>query len=211
MLFLFAPFAAAFLSAATPPTKRPGTPVEAMLSDYRLAPALEARVKKTVVQEVMETTNESDGKFYFSKGKLRLDFVHPERSTLLYDGKVVWLESRLDDKHVQVSRVKSGALRKSNSLLAALFDRKDALAKFRLLKHGDAHGLRTFQYEPLDKKSTEVRWLEIVLGEHDLHSIAYKDQMGNKVDFQFHDLKRGPVPAGTFTYHPPRGASVTNL
>ena len=189
----------------------PTAEIDTVMAAYRAAPAVEALVKKIIHQEVMGTKNESDGRFYFSKGKLRLDFVRPERSTLVYDGRAVWLESRLDDKHIQVSRVKSGNLRKSNSLLAALFDRKDALAKFKLLKRSDDHGRIKFELEPRDSKATEVRALEITLAGSDIHSIMYKDQMENRVDFIFRDLKRGPVPASKFNYHPPRGASVTNL
>ena len=185
--------------------------VESVMAEYRAVPAVEARVTKVVHQEVMGTKSESEGRFYFSKGKLRLDFVRPERSTLVYDGRTVWLESRLDDKHIQVSRVRSGTLRKSNSLLAVLFDRRDALKGFKLLKSGPVAGKIKYEFEPRDLKATEVRRLEITLDRKNIHSIMYKDQMENQVDFEFHDLKRGPVPAAKFNYHPPRGASVTNL
>jgi outer membrane lipoprotein-sorting protein len=196
------------LSALAAPA--PGN-VEAVMAAYRAAPAIEAHVKKVVHQEVMGTKSESEGQFYFSKGKLRLDFTKPERSTLVYDGRTIWLESRLDDKHIQVSRVKSGSLRKSNSLLAALFDRRDALKGFKLVKRSEAHGLIRYEYQPRDVKATEVRRLEVTLVNKDIHSIMYKDQMENQVDFVFQDLKRGPVAPAKFNYHPPRGASVTNL
>ena len=185
--------------------------VDAAMAAYRKAPAVEARVKKTIHQEVMNTKNESEGRFYFSKGKLRLDFDRPERSTLVYDGRTVWLESRLDDKHVQVSRVKSGALRKSNSLMAALFDNKDALKAFRLLTRKEEHGLTKFAFEPRDRKATEVRSLEIALDHQALSAITYRDEMENKVEFQFKDVRLGPVAAAKFKYQPPKGASVTNL
>ena len=185
--------------------------VEAVMAAYRRAPAIQAHVKKTVYQELMGSRNDSEGTFYFSKGKLRLDFTKPERSTLVYDGRAVWLESRLDDKHIQVTRVKSGALRKSNSLLAALFDRRDALKSFRLVKSSEARGLTKYEFAARDLKATEVRTLDITLGPEDIHAISYRDQRENQVDFVFQNLRRDPVDAAKFSYRPPRGASVTNL
>ena len=57
MLFLFAALAAALTGAATP-NLGAVAPVDAMMAEYRRAPALEARVKKIVHQEVMGTTRE---------------------------------------------------------------------------------------------------------------------------------------------------------
>ncbi|NJL24410.1 MAG: outer membrane lipoprotein carrier protein LolA, partial [Calothrix sp. SM1_5_4] len=126
----------------------PAAEVNSVLKKYRQAPALKAKVRKTVVQEVMGTRSESEGDFYFSKGKLRLDFVKPERSTLVYDGKNVWLESRLDARNIQVSRLKSTQLRKTDSLLAALFDKTDVLTSFKFLKRAKRMARRFMPSSP---------------------------------------------------------------
>ena len=68
------------------------------MSKYRKAPAVTAKVQKTVVQEMTGVDNKSSGSFYYSKGKVRMDFTEPEKTTLVYDGKYVWLESPLDEK-----------------------------------------------------------------------------------------------------------------
>ncbi|MBX3020415.1 MAG: outer membrane lipoprotein carrier protein LolA [Bdellovibrionales bacterium] len=185
--------------------------VDSVLAKYRKAPAIQAEVKKTVVQEVMGTSHESEGKFYFSKGKLRLDIEKPEKSILVYDGKNIWLESRLDEKTVEVSRIRSGDIKKTDSLMAALFDRRDVLQGFKLLKVTNKDGQKTFAFEPKDTKKTEVRHLEVALQNKDIRRITYKDNMENQVTFEFSSLSRGKVPAGKFTYKPPKGANVTEL
>lgn len=194
--------------------KQPSAPaaeVDSVLSKYRRAPAIQANVKKTVVQEVMGTSNESEGKFYFSKGKLRLDIEKPEKSVLIYDGKNIWLESHLDESTVEVSRIRSGEMKKTDSLMAALFDRKDVLNNFKHLKTTDAEGQKTYAFEPKNKDKTEVRYLEVALKNKDIRRITYKDNMENQVSFEFSDLSRGKVPADKFTYKPPKGANVTEL
>jgi outer membrane lipoprotein-sorting protein len=185
--------------------------VDSVLARYRSARAIQAKVKKTVTQELMGTTNESEGRFYFSKGKLRLDITKPEKSVLVYDGKNIWLESRLDESHVQVSHMKAGALKRTDSLMAALFDRKDALKKFTLVNSSEKDGEKTYVFQPKDKKSTEVRALEVALKGKDIRRIQYKDQMENTVNFEFLDLSKDDVPLAKFEYKPPKGASISEM
>ncbi len=187
----------------------PAAEVDAVLSKYRKAKSLQAKVTKTVVQELVGSETKSDGDFYFSKGKLRLEFGEPENSKLVYDGKTVWLESRLDDKTVQVMKLRSNELKKSDSLLAALFERKDILKNFKLLETKESEGVKTYKFEPNDKKKTEVQFLELALKNKELQRISYKDQVENQVSFDFQNLSKGSVAPSKFTYKVPKGANVT--
>lgn len=185
--------------------------VESVLGKYRTSAGVQARVKKTVTQDVMGTTNESAGQFYFAKGKLRLNLDAPEKSVFVYDGKNIWLESRLDEGNIAVSHMKAAQFKRSDSLVAALFDRKDALKKFKLVSATEKAGERTYVFEPRDKKATEIRSLDVTLKAQDIRGITYKDTMENTVSFEFSDLARGAVPKGTFEYKPPQGANVTEI
>lgn len=185
--------------------------VNEILARYRKAKSVQADVRKLVVQELMGTKNESEGKFYYARGKLRMDLSKPEKSTLVYDGKSVWLESRIDDKHVEVSHFKAGDLKKSDSVMAALFDKQGALNDFKLLKAAEAAGQKVFTMEPKDSSKTEVRLLEVAIKDQHIRRISYKDQMENLVRFEFSNMSQEKVPAERFTYKPPKGANVTEL
>lgn len=189
----------------------PEAPVERVLAKYRSGKAVQARVKKVVKQELMGTSTTSEGRFYFAKGRLRMDMEKPEKSILVYDGKNIWLEARLDDSHIQVSHLKSGELKKSDSILAALFDRKDVLKKFKLLSVTERTGQTVYAFEPKVKKETEIQSLEVALKDQDISRVTYKDQMENQVDFEFAEVSRQPVHTEKFKYTPPKGASVTEL
>lgn len=209
-LFIFCgpAFAKAKAKVAAPAAKD----VEAILSKYRKASAISSKVKKTVVQEFTGINSESTGNFYYSKGKLRLDFTEPEKTTLVYDGKYVWLESRLDDKKVQVTKMRTNELKKSKSVLTALFDKKDVLRNFKLVKSQNEKGVKIFTFVPKDKKSGgEVTMLEVALKEKDIERITYVDEVENKVSFIFSELTRGDVPAAKFSYKPPKNAEVTEI
>ncbi len=208
LLTLVSPADAAKAKKKADPVKE----VEAVLAQYRKAPAIKAKVKKTVTQETMGTETKSDGEFFFSKGKLRLEFSEPEKTTLVYDGKFVWFETRLDDENVQVTKMKKNDLMRSRSVLTALFEKKDILRGFKLIKsEGDADR-RVLTFEPKAKKDKdEVRSLEIVIAKKELEKIAYKDNIENTVAFEFMELTRGKVPKTKFSYKPPKKAEVTVL
>lgn len=209
LLFLaFAPHAEAKAKKKADPLKE----VESVLAQYRKAAAVKAKVKKTVTQETMGTEMKSEGEFFFSKGKLRLDFTEPEHTTLVYDGKYVWFETRLDDENVQVMKMKTNDLKKSRSVLTALFEKKDILRGFKLLKSEGDETRKTYSFEPKSKKDqTEVKFLEIVIAKKELEKILYKDNIENTVAFEFTNLTRGKVPATKFSYKPPKKAEVTVL
>jgi outer membrane lipoprotein-sorting protein len=211
LLVVFAP--ATFAKASAKGAKE----VNSILAAYRKAPAIQAKIKKTVVQEAMGTETKGQGEFYFSKGKLRMDIQTPEKSTLVYDGKYVWYESRMegldgDGETIQVSKMKMGKLKKTDSLMATLFEEKDILRNFKLIsaKQTKASG-KVFVFEPRNKAKTEVQHLEIGIKNGNIDRIMYRDQVENKVAFEFSDLKRAAVPAGKFKYTVPKKAEVTEL
>ena len=197
--------------SAFPASQMSARDVDAVLTKYRQAEAFRSKVKKTVTQEVIGTETSGDGVFYFSKGKLRLEMSEPENTTLVYDGKTIWMETRLDKDTVEVTKVKSRDLKKNDTLLAALFERKNILQSFKLISARVDGELNVYSFEPRDKKKTEVRLLDIVLNGKELSQVAYRDDRENKVTFVFTDLVREPVAAAKFKYKPPKGANVTEI
>ncbi|MGZ3722571.1 MAG: LolA family protein, partial [Bdellovibrionales bacterium] len=188
---------------------KPAKEVAQVLASYRVAKAIKAKVKKTVVQETMGTSMKSEGNFYFSKGKMRLEMSEPERTVLVYDGKTIWFESRADEEHIVVTKIHGNEFHRSDSLLAALFDKSDALKQFNLKSSTTDESKKAFTFEPKDKKKSDVVSLEIALRDKDIQRIAYKDQIDNRVILEFSDVTKGSVSADKFSYKPPKGAEIT--
>lgn len=186
--------------------------IDQVMTKYRKASAIKAAVTKTVVQEAMGIESKSEGEFFFSKGKLRLDFSEPEKTTLVYDGKFVWFEARLDESQIQVTKMKTNELKRTRSLLTALFEKKNILRGFKAISSREAAGTRVFIFEPKDKKAeSEIQKLEISVKGRDLAKVLYKDQLENTVTFEFKNLTRGQVAATKFSYKPPKNAEITEL
>jgi outer membrane lipoprotein-sorting protein len=187
----------------------PASEVTQALAGYRSAKGVQAKVKKSVVQETMGTEMKSSGNFYFNKGKMRLEMSEPERTVLVYDGKNIWFESRADEEHIVVNKLKAKEFKRSDSLLAQLFDKNDVLKNFNLKSSFADISKKTFQFEAKDRKKSDIVELEIVLKDKDIQKIAYKDQIDNRVSLEFSDIEKGAVPADKFAYKPPKGAEVT--
>src|SRR5262249_24074961 len=152
----------------------------------------------------------SHGTFYFSAGKLRMDIVEPEPTTLVYDGKIVWSEARSAENHVLVTKIRNTELSKSDSLLASLFSGKDLLKNFALKEVKEKDSKKTFYFVDKDKKS-DVQSLEISIKGKDIQRISYLDQRENKVTLEFDDLSHPKLPADKFADVPPKGAEITEF
>lgn len=184
--------------------------VERVLESLRKADSVEAKIEKTVEQELLGPTKTSRGTFYFSKGKLRLEITEPDQSTLVYDGKIVWVEDHFDEDTVNVSKIKSAQLKRTDSLLAALFDgKRNVLKSFKAVKVKDSADGKVFIFKPKDKKTTDVTRLELTVKDRKLAGVSYKDSMENTVTLKFTDFKEGSVPKSKFSYQPPKGATIS--
>lgn len=198
-------------SKSVPLKTPPGQEVSLALSAYRAAGSIQAKVKKTVVQEALGTETKSEGNFYFSKGKLRMEILEPEHSLLVYDGKSVWFETSIDESRMHVTHMRANELKKADSLLTALFDRKDLLKTFSLQANKTVDGLKVFTFEPKDKRKSEVQMLEIALKGKNIQRITYRDQVENRVTLEFGEMTKGSVPTTKFVYKVPKNAELVNL
>lgn len=187
--------------------------VNSILARYREAPAIRAKVKKTIVQELMGNTVTSEGIFYFSKGKLRLEFTAPESSTLVYDGENIWIESRLDEKTVQVTRLHKNEIKKTQSVLTAVFDKKDVFSGMKVTKAISDGKRKSLAFAPKDekRKNDDIVSLEVVVNDKNLERLKYVDTLENQVSFDFSQVEESDVSLKKFQYHPPKGAEVTEL
>ncbi|MGE4130636.1 MAG: outer membrane lipoprotein carrier protein LolA [Bdellovibrionales bacterium] len=182
-----------------------------VLAKYRKSEAFQARVKKTVRNEILGSESISTGDFYFSKGKLRMELTEPENVTLVYDGKTIWVETRLDESTIEVTKIRSKELKKNDSILAVLFDKKDILKSFNMIDSKMSDHTKSFSFEPKKGSKTELKFLGLATKDKELQKIEYKDDRENHVSLEFEDVKRGKIVASKFRYMPPAGASITDI
>jgi outer membrane lipoprotein-sorting protein len=189
--------------------KDPLAEVRQVLAKYRQASAFQAEVSKTVENSVIGSKASATGKFYFSKGKVRLVMGEPENTTVVYDGSNIWMETRLDETTVEVTKIQSKEVRKNDSLIALLFDRKDILSAFDFKAKNSQESTQAYRFVPKKTARTELTSLVLELDAGELSRVSYSDDRENTINFKFKSIQRGSVPAKHFSYKPPKGANVT--
>ncbi len=136
--------------------------------------------------------------------QFRWETKTPYQQTIVADGSRVWIyEPDLE----QVS-VRSQSAAEAHSPLTVLTDLGQLDRQFVSVETGQHDGLAWLR---LTSKAPDpdFEYAELGFDAHTLQRMLFKDQLGNLTEIRFSDWKRNPpLPAGTFTFVPPKGVDV---
>lgn len=164
-----------------------------------------ARFEQQVVDRTGRVVERATGTFAFARpGKFRWTYDKPNRQVLVSDGHKLWIHDP-DLNQVTVKRIDAAI----SSTPAALLAGKDDITQlFTLRDAGTADGLAWVEALP---KAPDTGFERVRLGLRDrtLAAMELNDQLGGRTLLRFPDLKaNAAIPAGTFTFAPPKGADV---
>lgn len=230
-------YAAATLTAAAPagptPAASPTVPVAAPVSKKAPAPAKDdANVWAGKVQKAYEgvkdfsasfeqgvtvkgtTGSKSTGTIAVQKpGKMRWEFVTPEKKSFVSDGKTMWMYEASENQVIVNENMAA-----TTSVTALNF-----LEGFGKLREEFTVALATPRENAADKtlaflslrpkEDADVQFTEIILGIDRKTSLAAEvwlvDSLGNETHLTFKDRKTNQnLPAKTFTFDIPKNAEV---
>ena len=200
------------------------------LERYHRAQNVSSTLTKEMTFPLLGKTQMSQGKLYFSKGKLRMEIQGADKMTLVLDGQKLWIERRFSRElggQVQVMQMALHSEEKSlQSLLPLILGQKSFLEDFDIarknivkkniaekhLKHKGQKGQQVFDLRPkAGKKYQNLVRMEITIEREELKELIYWDELENKVHYKF----GGPqfntkISQKYFSYLPPKGAKVIN-
>lgn len=184
---------------------------------YQQAPAVHAMVTKKVDFAFTGKHKEYKGQVYFKKGQLRLQFSKPEKTLMVLNHHVLWIENHLDDPdfgdQIQVAKIKMGTQQKKNALLAFLFGAKDVWHHLQVLKESKGKGTITVDLKPLKKaQMPDIKKIQIVadVDKGYLAQVTYWDELDNASAFVFSHVNfKAHVAKTLFDYTPPKGVVPT--
>ena len=192
-------------------------PLKKVLARYQNAPAVEAKIEKTVDMPTLNEKKVSPGRLFFLKGLFRLEMGDEENTTVVLDGETLWVATHAPEEFGgkwQVMRSAATNLKKANSLLAMLFGDDRLLDQMNLIRVQKKDGLQIYQLTPKKAAGLEIKDLEIAFkGQSELlQSVRYGDDLGNQTTYIFKssDLKSS-IKRDKFKYTPPKNAEVTNF
>ena len=177
------------------------------LLDLSKSPMTKIESTKTVESSLIGKKTNYTGDIFLSHGKFRWDTKTPEKSTLLFDGKTLWV---IEDRFVTKTQVTKNM--KSQTLQTILMDPKSLKQKFDLTEKKENSNEITFSLKP---KTKDIAAKDIVLSidvvSKDLKQLSYNDNDA-KTTIQFHKIeKMKKIDKSYFTYKPKPGDQVTEM
>lgn len=192
-------------------------PLKKALARYQRAQAVQAQIEKTVEMPTLNEKKTAPGQLYFSKGRFRLEMKDEEKTTIVLDGKTLWVATLAPEDlggKWQVMKSTAPSLKKASSLLAMLFGDNRILDQMDVVSVKESDGLQVYKLIPKKSAGLEIKDLEISFkGKPSvLEAVKYGDELGNQTLYVFKssDLK-SPVNQNKFKYAPPKDAEVTKF
>ncbi len=184
------------------------------LRPYRNSSGLKSEIRKLFYQEYKDGSDESFGQIYLFEGRLKIKIDEPKESEslLVVNKQSLWLETPFGEGFPPaVTKLPLKDLKKSEGIWSVLIGDGELSKSFLVQSEKDKNQTR-FEMEPKKKDSYELT--KVIIGfdkDITLKSLAYIDQLGNKVTYEFKDWKKEKMTVKDFSYSPPKDASVTEL
>ena len=192
--------------------------IKKVIQRYQKSMAIKMDVSRDLYSAYLEESKVSEGKLYFSKGRLRLEIEKPEKYMLLLSNNLIWIENHLpkDMGGLQVSKISaSDNLKQKNALLAFLFDDIKVWDKFLVKGTKVVKKLTAIRLVPkADQDLNGVVEIELLVDtkNKELNKIVYTDDLDNKTKYTFTNVNfKAKVSDKLFSYAPPKGAQVTTF
>lgn len=177
------------------------------LSALTNAPMTRIESTKTVESSLIGKKTNYTGEILLSRGKFRWNTFSPEKSTLLFDGKTLWV---IQDQFVTRTKLSSNA--KSQTLIAILFDPKSLKKKFELKETKNNSEEISFALKAKAKDVT-VTNIQIVLDAttKELKKLSYSENDTQTV-IEFHKVEKiQKADTKQFVFKPKPGDQVTEM
>jgi outer membrane lipoprotein carrier protein len=181
--------------------------VQLLQSRYDTTADFTADFTQSVDVPTLGKTLDSSGKVFFKRpGRMRWEFVEPEKQTIVADGATLWV---YQPEHRQVLKAPFRAAFQSTTPLSFLFGVGKLSEDFDaslISTEGDRVRLRL---EP--KQDTEIGTIVLTADRrsYDIAAAEITDPLGNVTRLTFTNLKRGVGLQNTdFVFHVPDGVDI---
>lgn len=187
------------------------------LIKYQTNSGVQARVTKISTVKLLDQKITSTGGFIMGLKQLRMDFIKPDKQTLVINNNAVWLQTDTGDLGggIQVSKTSlKKAYQSSNSLLAVLLGHEHFMSSMKT-KSVKTEGSRViYDLVPRRKMAANIQSTQIVINKdsREILELNYWDAAENQTSYVFTKTKFDKRFAqNRFDYKPPAGADVTEF
>ncbi len=167
--------------------------------------SLRGNFSQTVYDAHGNITGSSHGLLALEAPRLfRWQVTNPYQQLIVADGHRVWVY----DPDLEQVTVRGQGAAEAHSPLTILTDLSQLDTEFKATDAGTHDGL-DWLHLVSRAKEPQFQYAEIGFDATGPRQMIFKDTLGNKTEIAFSDWDRNPsLPAGTFTFVPPKGTDV---
>lgn len=188
--------------------------LDRVMKNYKTASTIIFDVKKTVISEVLEKESVYRGIIRFANGKINWTNDEPEKSTMIYDGKVLWTIQYPPAEFNSPPQIAKTNLKKSKNtplVLNSIFGSKPLKNYFEIIPEKGDGNLKDFLLK--DKKKNlgiKEMLLTIDVKTEKIISLSYKDEVENSTRLEFKSTRFNErIKDAIFSFKPPKNSVIT--
>ncbi len=170
---------------------------------------LECRFDQRLVSGALGAGAHESGVMYLSRpGRMRWDYLRPERKTVIVEGTTTLLYVAEDRQLIR------GRLAPEQDLLPGLLAGKERIADlFRANVTPGPGGRHSFRVRLVPRSESEAGVAEVTVSvrapEYAIEEADVLDPAGNRMDYRFTSIRRNAALSETiFTFEPPPGTEI---
>jgi outer membrane lipoprotein carrier protein len=189
-------------------------------SRYAAARTLQVKFLERYTESGRFVRAEAGTAYFLRPGKMRWDYVAPERNTFLVDGKYVWFYSPDDRTATRMPAKQSEDWRTPLAFLTSHMKLSRLCSKIDLQReNGTVQAsdfvfrceLRASQQDSADGGNAIHTVLFEVSPDGELKRILVQEEAGMELEFSFTNWEWDPpLDKGLFEFVPPRGVAIVN-
>ncbi len=185
------------------------SPLKAVLGRFQKAKGVTSEIEKQTEMPLLNEKKSVSGMLYFSKNKFRLDLKDDENTTVVFDGKTLWLATRFEDMW-NVLKTNAPSLKRSNSILATLLGDAKALDQLKVMSVRIDENRRIFELNPKNLNGVDFENLLITIDDVELISVKYSDSLHNQIKYIFKNTDyKSSISPEKLHFTLPKKAEVT--
>ena len=162
--------------------------------------SLQARFTQSVLDENQQQAAQAQGIVYIQRpGRLRWDYIEPQKQQIIADGRQVWLyDPELDQASTELQ---DQAFKGTPAFLLSSTDPVEE--HFEVIDIGSSQGFDWVELIPKDQESQFVRIL-VAFSDNEMQRLEMADKFGQVTRLQFYDIVRDPkLDPKLFKFDPP--------
>jgi len=180
---------------------------------YSSSKTVNMEVEKSTYAAILQQRKNNKGHLFLSQGKLRLEFLEPDHSLIVLDGRDLWIANFPPENQklpIQVAKTSANGKQKNQILVGTFLGRGKLTSQFNLKSTEFRNDQYYFKLEPKTPTPDLKSLLLVANRAHIITELTYWDELENETKFKFSNSAFNKTLAPKlFSFEMPKNAELT--